>query len=120
MQKLFAMTLKCWHGAEDVHTAIFLIALRNQPFVHDSVYFLISPVGQTAMLLAILTLVGMLHLRLTNVQRGRPIPHGQGTSRAETNRAEPKRTRRTNAAKPSRPRRSTRKTATARTPRNRR
>lgn len=65
MQKLFGMMLRCWHGVEDLHTAVFLIALRDQPFVRDGIYVLMSPVGQTAMLLTILMLVVLLHLRLT-------------------------------------------------------
>lgn len=115
--KFFSLATQSWRFAEHLHTAIFIVGLRHDALARESVTFLESSAGQTGLLLAILGLLAFLHLRLTNMNRGRPIPHGQGTS--DKNR-QPKRARRTDAAKASRPRRSDRRTATTKPPRNRR
>src|SRR4051812_40181221 len=103
--KLFGVATQSWRCAEYLHTAIFIVGLPHAALAHESVTFLESSACQTGLLLAIFGLLAFLHLRLTNVKRGRPLPRDQGKLRAETNRTKPKRTRRTDAAKASRPRR---------------
>ena len=114
--KLLSATIQSWRFAEHIHTAIFIVGLRHDALARESVVFLESSSGQTGLLLAILGLLALLHLRLTNMNREWPKPRDRERLRTETKRAEPKKTGRTVPAKP---RHSAQRITTAKTPSNR-
>jgi hypothetical protein len=107
-RNLFAIAIQSWRCVEYLHTTIFILGLPHDALTHESVTFLESSAGQTALLLAVLVLLAFLHLRLTKMNHQRPVRRDRGEFGA--NGIQPTRPPRTPAPKAKR--RSTRSTGT--------